>query len=291
MSGSLFKFWNNRFSTFGNLAFAAFLIAIFSGIPLAIGYSVNHPADSIQVLLLTDARSVFFRSLHYWSGQLFLLFTFIHVIEHLSTNSERNLKKGLWIRLVLALLFSVFVMLSGFILKADVEGKMALQIFSGLLGIVPLVGDYLRITILGPADNLNLIYIHHLITTTVVIGFVIIEHMRRAWPELLAYIYLLGFSMSLAVLIPQGLQLITTAKIRGPWYFIGLQEILHWIPNPLIVVGMLTGCLVFFLFLVWLSPVKSQQAKKLLLAILLLYGVLTVNNWGFRDASWNSLFF
>ncbi len=291
MSGSFFKFWNRRLSTFGNLAFAAFLIAVFSGIPLAIGYNTNHPADSLQILLLTDSRGVFFRSLHYWSGQLFLLFTFIHVIEHLSTSSERNLKKGVWIRLVVALLLSVFVMLSGFILKADVEGKLAQQILSGLLRIVPLVGDELRITILGSADNLNLIYIHHLITTTIFIGIVIIEHMRRAWPELLAYVYLLGLSTSLAVMIPQGLQLITTAKIRGPWYFIGLQEILHWIPNPLVVVGILTCCLTLFLLMIWLSPVKSQRIKKLLLGLLVFYSILTVNNWGFRDASWNSFFF
>ncbi|NQU64632.1 MAG: DUF4405 domain-containing protein, partial [SAR324 cluster bacterium] len=219
----IFKFWNQRLSTFGNLAFAAFSIAVISGIPLAIPYNVERAADSLQLLLLISPGAAFFRSLHYWSGQLFLLFTLVHVIEHLSKNSEGDLKKGLWARLVLALLFSFFVMLSGFILKADVEGGMARQILSGLLKIIPLVGPDLRKAILGSSDSLHLIYIHHLISTTLFLTIVIMEHMRRAWPELLSYVYLLGLSTVLAVLIPQGLQLAATDKIRGPWYFMGLQ--------------------------------------------------------------------
>jgi len=291
MFGSIFKFWNRRLSTFGNLAFAAFLIAVVSGIPLAIGYDVDNPSDSLQLLLLTDAPGVFFRSLHYWSGQLFLLFTFIHVIEHLSEGSERDLKKGLWIRLVLALLFSVFVMLSGFVLKADAEGRMAQQILNGLLKTIPLLGADLQIVILGNSNSLNLVYIHHVITTTLFIGIVIIEHMRRFWPELLSYVYLAGLATTLTVLIPQGLQLTTSAEIRGPWYFIGLQEILHWISNPLLVVGILTSGLMLFILLRWVNPVRSQKTKRFLFAMLIFYGILTINNWGFRDASWNSLFF
>ncbi|MBT4088047.1 MAG: DUF4405 domain-containing protein [Deltaproteobacteria bacterium] len=291
MPGSIFIFWNRRLSTFGNLAFAAFLIAVISGIPLSIVYNVDRATDSLQLLLLTLPRGAFFRSVHYWSGQLFLLFTLIHVIEHLSKNSERDLKAGLWTRLVLALLLSFFVMLSGFILKADVEGKMAQQIFGGLLKTFPFVGSDLRMIILGNSDSLNLLYVHHLISTTLFIGIVILEHMRRAWPELLSYVYLLGASTLLAILIPQGLQLTTSAKIRGPWYFIGLQEILHWISNPLVVVGLLLCCLGGFLLLRWMKPTKSKWTKKFLLALLLFYGILTVNNWGFRDANWNSLFF
>lgn len=290
MSGSIFKFWNGRFSTFGNLAFAAFLIAVISGIPLAIPYSVDNAADSLQLLLLTNPAGVFFRSLHYWSGQLFLLFTLIHIIEHLSKSSERDLKQGLWTRLVLALFFTLFVMVSGFILKADVEGRMARQILSGLLKTVPLVGSDLQTAVLGNSDSLSLIYTHHLITTSLILGMIIIEHARRAWPELLSYVYLLGISTVLAVLIPQGLQLTETAKIRGPWYFMGLQEILHWITNPLVVVGLLVCCLVFFFMLRWMNPVKSTWTKKILFTLLVFYGVLTINNWAFRDANWNSLF-
>jgi len=291
MLEQLFRFWNRRLSSAGNLAFAAFLIAVLSGIPLSIGYHVDNASDSLQLLLLTNSAGVFFRSVHYWSGQLFLLFTLIHVIEHLLKGGERDVKSGLWFRLVLVLLFSVYVMLSGFILKADAEGQMARQIFSGLLETIPFIGKDLRIVLIGNSNSLGLVYIHHLITTTLIIGIVIFEHVRRAWPELLAYITLLGTSSILSILIPQGLQLADAGTIRGPWYFIGLQELLHWIPEPLVVVMITFGCLTGFLLIHWLKPAAASWTKRALVMLLVFYILLTLNNWGFRDANWNSLIF
>ncbi len=291
MPGLFFKFWNRRLSTFGNLAFAAFLIAALSGIPLSFFYSVERAADSLQLLMLTSTAGDYFRSIHYWSGQIFMFCTLFHIIEHLWKGSERELKPGLWLRLVLVLLFSFFVMLSGFILKADVEGRMARQILSGLLETLPIIGRDLRLMVLGSSESLALIYIHHLVTTSLIIAIVIIEHVRRAWPELLAYIYLLGTSSILAVLLPQGLQMSSSASIRGPWYFIGLQETLHWVTEPLAVVLIVSGCLIGLIMLRWMKPGSSRWTKQMLLGLLVFYTVLTINNWGFRDANWNSLFF
>jgi ubiquinol-cytochrome c reductase cytochrome b subunit len=291
MPEQLFRLWNRRLSTFGNLAFAAFLIAVLSGIPLSITYNLDRASDSLQLLLLTNNAGVYFRSIHYWSGQFFMLFTLIHVVEHLSKGGEREVKSGLWLRLVLILLFSFFVMLSGFILKADVEGQMAKQILNGLLETIPVIGKDLRIIILGNSESLGLVYIHHLITTTLIIGIVIIEHIRRSWPELLAYVYVLGASTILAVLIPQSLQLADGSTIRGPWYFIGLQELLHWIPEPLAVIAVTFFCLAAFVLVRWLKPAVANRTKKVLLALLVFYIILTVNNWGLRDANWNSLIF
>lgn len=291
MPGLLFTFWNRRIPTFGNLAFAGFLVAVLSGIPLAFSYDVGQASDSMQVLLLTNPAGVFFRSVHYWSGQLFLFSAVLHVIEHLWKNSEIDLKPGLWLRLVMVLLLSLFLMVSGFILKADVEGKMAQQILAGLLETVPVFGQGIRSLVLGGSNNLSIIYVHHLITTTVLIIFIIFEHVRRAWPDLLAYIYLLGISGVLAVMLPQGLQLAGEAAIRGPWYFIGLQEILHWITSPALVIFLLTFFAVLFTLLRWMPAAPSRRAKKLLLGLLVFYLLLTINNWGFRDANWHSLIF
>lgn len=291
MSAKLFKYWNQRIPTFGNLAFAAFLIAVLSGIPLSFAYNAGQPLDTLQLLLLTNQAGVYFRSIHYWSGQIFLFATFLHVIEHLWKNSETELKPGLWLRLILVFLFSIFVMLSGFILKADVEGQLARQILTGLLETIPLIGKDLQLLILGNAENLSVLYMHHLITTSFFIGLVAIEHARRVWPELLSYIYLTGISTALAVLLPQGLQLAEGSAVRGPWYFIGLQEILHWISEPLAVILMMTIGLAALLFIRWMSPLTSKWTKRSLLGLLLVYVLLTVNNWGLRDSNWNSLIF
>ncbi|MCP4754983.1 MAG: DUF4405 domain-containing protein [Proteobacteria bacterium] len=290
MARSFYQIWNRWFPTFGNLAYASFLVAVISGIPLAIPYRVERAFDSLQILMLTNPGGVFFRSIHYWSGQLFIAFTLVHVIEHLLNRNERDLKKGLWLRLVFALLLALFVMLSGFILKADGEGVMARQILKGLLGTLPLIGENLGRFVLGSSKSLQLIYLHHLVTTTLFIWIIIIEHVRRIWPDLLSSVYLLGAGTILALLFPPGLQLFDAPLIRGPWYFIGLQELLHWIPDPLIVIGLLILYLLLFGLVRWMSPVKAGLTKRILVLFLVFYIVLTLNNWGFRDGNWNQLF-
>ncbi len=286
MTGRLFIFWNRWFPSFGALGFASFLIAVVSGIPLAISYQVDHAFDSLQLLQLTNPGARYFRSLHYWSGQLFILTTFIHVIEHLIGQNEKKLKPGVWLRLVLALLFALFVMLSGFILKADAEGRMAGQILGGLLSTIPLTGDGLKLMVLGSSGDLDLVYVHHLVTTTLFLWVVIIEHTRRIWPDLLSTVYSLGICTVLAVLIVPALELPDAPLIRGPWYFIGLQEILHWIQQPLVVIGILLIVLILFILVRWLTAGKASLVKRFLVFLLFMYMALTINNWVFRDGNW-----
>jgi len=290
MAKAFFKTWNRGFPTFGNFAFASFLVAVISGIPLAIPYQVDRAFDSLQILHLTNPAGLFFRSIHYWSGQLFILFTVVHIIEHLLEGNERDLKTGLWIRLVIVTIASLFVMLSGFILKGDGEAVMARQILIGLLSTLPVFGETLKLFILGASKNMQLIYLHHLVTTTVFIWVVIIEHVRRAWPDLLSSVYLLGGGTILAILFPPELMLPGAPLIRGPWYFIGLQELLHWIPDPLSVIGMLTLLLLLFSLVRWLPDKISIIGKWTLFIFLLFYSALTLNNWCFRDGNWNSIF-
>ncbi len=291
MARLFFRNWNRRFPTFGNLAYTSFLLAVVSGIPLAILYQVHRAFDSLQILQLINPGGVFFRSLHYWTGQFFILFTLIHVVEHLLEKNERGLKSGLWLRLVFVLLLALFVMLSGFILKADGEGVMARQILNGLLGTVPIAGEYLGRLMLGPVNNLQVVYLHHLITTTFFIWIIIIEHVRRVWPELLSFVYLFGAGTILVFLFPPGLQMSNAPIIRGPWYFIGIQELLHWTPDPRFVVLFLVLCLVLFSLIRWMTPVKAGIAKRILVLFLFLYIILTLNNWILRDGNWNQLFF
>jgi quinol-cytochrome oxidoreductase complex cytochrome b subunit len=288
MTGSFFKIWNRWLPSFGGLSFSSFLIAVISGIPLAISYQVNNALDSLQLAQLVNPGALFFRALHYWSGQFFVLFTILHLIEHLAAGNEKKVKTGVWLRLMLALLFSFFVMLSGFILKGDAEGIMAGQILKGLLTTIPLIGQDLRLMVLGVSGNLELIYLHHLVTTTLFILIIIIEHARRIWPDLLSFVYILGVGILFSALFIPTLELPEAAFIRGPWYFMGLQELLHWISEPGYVVGLLSLNLLFFCWIHWMNPRQATMTKRVLVVLLSFYIILTVNNWLFRDGNWNS---
>ncbi|MFN3695016.1 MAG: DUF4405 domain-containing protein, partial [Ignavibacterium sp.] len=111
---SFVDFWN---LPFGNIATASFIIAVVSGVFLAIPYDVKNPYESISALLLINPAAVFFRNVHYWSAQIFLVFTIIHIIDHLRRETEYKVKDGVWFRLTVSILTTFFVMLSGFILK------------------------------------------------------------------------------------------------------------------------------------------------------------------------------
>jgi len=93
------------FDTFGTIATASFLICAISGIILAVPYDVNNPFDSISLILITNPSATFFRNLHYWSAQFFLIFTILHLWDHLKAGTEKNQSRGIWLRLSISILF------------------------------------------------------------------------------------------------------------------------------------------------------------------------------------------
>ena len=105
--------------TFGQISFAAFIISAVSGIFLAIPFDIKSPLDSISFMLLTNPGGVFFRNIHYWSAQTFLIFSILHIYDHLKKSNEKNVAAGVWLRLTFSLIVIFFVMLSGFIIKGD----------------------------------------------------------------------------------------------------------------------------------------------------------------------------
>lgn len=284
-----FSLWNRRFPTFGILSAASFLIAVITGIPLAIYFDVSSPFDSLQLLALQNPPGQFFRSLHYWSGQLFLWFTLAHILEYLLLSRERKLATGIWLRLVFSILLSFLVMLTGFILKGDEEGRMALQIFGGLIDTLPFIAKQTRTLILGGNGDFQVIYMHHMVTTSIFLWVIIIEHARKIWPSLLSYLYSLSVVSILSVFLPAGLAWKSSEAVKGPWYFIGLQELLHWFTNPLFVIAQVLLFFGAFTTLPWLKEKQSTGLKWVLLILIGIYILLTMNNWVLRDASWNSV--
>ena len=127
--------------TYGQTAFASFIIAAISGIFLAIPFDIKNPFDSISIILLTNPAANLFRFIHYWSAQFFLVFTILHFWDHLKLSTEKNVKKSVWLRLTIALLIIFYAMLSGFILKGDADSIQAKSILTTLLQKIPLFGN------------------------------------------------------------------------------------------------------------------------------------------------------
>ncbi|OFY49130.1 MAG: hypothetical protein A2W85_16930 [Bacteroidetes bacterium GWF2_41_31] len=272
-------------TTFGQLSLALLIICVVSGIFLVVPYNVNDAYGSISFLMLTNPAASLFRNIHYWSAQFFLLFTVIHLYDHFTRKKAIKLNMALWFRLTLGVLIIFLAMITGFILKGDADAGQAQRIFSGLVTRIPLIGEMIRQTFLGDGESLQFIYVHHIATFTIFIIIVVMEHAPTIWPRLRDFVITMTSILILSVLLMAPLHDGLSMVVKGPWYFVGFQEILHLITHPgysLIIVLLL----LFLLFVVPLSRKKGWLPKRLLLFFTLVYLFLTVIGYFFRGANW-----
>ena len=263
-----------------------FLVCVFSGIFLAIPYDIQEPYSSIGKLLIANPWASFFRNLHYWSAQLFLVFIILHVWDYLGNSKSIKLKPGIWFRLVISLLFVFWVMLSGFILKADADSLQARRILETLLSSIPVFGDIISFSVLGPENDFQIIYVHHIATTSIFIAVIILEHAHTIWGKLKTFIISLILISLLSVVFQAPLHNNLDPIMKGPWYFLGLQEILHWLSYPGVSLLLILGILVLIYFLPSLKSRPGLILRKTLLYSFYLYLILTLIGNFFRGENW-----
>ena len=123
-------------TTFGTLALAMFWLVVISGIVLAIPFDVEKPYASVSTILIANPAASLFRNLHYWSAQLFLVFSLVHIYDHFKKKEDIRLKKGLWFRLSIGVLIIFLAMLTGFLLKGDADSLQARRILDNLISVL-----------------------------------------------------------------------------------------------------------------------------------------------------------
>jgi hypothetical protein len=274
------------FDTFGAIATASFLICAVSGIVLAVPYDVSNPFKSITLILITNPAASFFRNLHYWSAQFFLIFTILHIWDHLKAGTEKNQTHGIWLRLTFSILFVFFVMITGFLLKADTDSIQAKRIIAALIETIPLIGRIISTGLLGSEKDFQIVYIHHIATATIFLTIIIWEHARSLWTRFSTFLVTLVVITILSILFHAPINDHSSPVVKGPWYFVGLQEILHWVSNPgwvMLFILLIVG-LVYLLYFV--PQLKGKFLKKTLLLLLIIYLVLTVVGYFFRGENW-----
>jgi quinol-cytochrome oxidoreductase complex cytochrome b subunit len=279
--------------TIGDLATAAFIVAVAAGVAVAVPYGTQDAHGSIAALLLANPAGAFFRNVHYWAGQLCLVLTLVHVWDHLRASTEHRVGRGVWLRLALTLPLLAFIMLSGFLLRGDADARQALRILTEATSQVPLLGPLAATMMFGAGERLDVIYVQHAATATIAVWLFVIEHARRGvWPRASAFVAVTVATSGVSLVMSPGLHDGLEPIIKGPWYFLGLQEILHWTPWPLAVV--LAGfAIVSVLYAVRVMPAsRAAWAKVILLVLAAAYlglcGVgafLRGENWAW-DPAW-----
>jgi hypothetical protein len=274
--------------SFGDAALACFALCALSGVLLLPAFDAGDGVRSIGQWLLANPGAAVLRNLHYWTAQAFLVLTVLHAWDHLRRGRELRLARGVWLRLVASLPVLAFLMLSGFLLRGDADAQQARRILQEMLDLMPLAGPALAQFLLGSdSGSLQIAFLQHAATATAIVWLVVVEHARRIWGGPRAWVLAVAGCGTLALLVSPGLHDGQDPGLKGPWYFLGLQELLHWSSWP---AWLLLAGAALLALLAWIPEAQARaaaRAKGGLLAVVALYFVLCLAVLFARGANWS----
>ena len=261
----------------GGAALISLFLSVISGIVVALQYDPAEPYYSTSAIELTIPYGSFWRALHYYSSQAFFLLLLAHVAIELWKN-DHTLKQGPWIRLCLTVPMALVLLFTGYVLRGDATGEAAGTIAEHIAQAIPLIGYRLNDLLFDLHDSgVRKVYAQHVIGLMVLGGVAVWPHLRRYTAQWRNHPALVVATILLSGLVAAPIEPnhFGMTFIAGPWFFLGLQELLrYWHPF----IAGVAAPMIPMMLLLWL-PRASRARLYCLLAIglwLVLYGVLTV---------------
>jgi quinol-cytochrome oxidoreductase complex cytochrome b subunit len=254
-----------RFSStlgLGLIAFYLFVILTVSGLVLML-YYVPHPDAayrSMKDIEFAVTFGMFLRNAHRWAAHGMVAVVFLHMCRVFFTGSYKRPREFNWVVGVVLLLLTLALSFTGYLLPWDQLAFWAITVGTSIVAYFPLVGEPVRYLLLGGHEigqaALLRFYVLHCVVLPLVMGGLIGLHfwrvrrdggiavppgrMRRApvWPhllfrELLVLVVVLVVVLAAALLVDAPLEEIADAArtpnpAKAPWYFLGLQELVHY---------------------------------------------------------------
>jgi len=260
----------------GGHTLVSLYISVLSGIVIALQYNAAEPFYSTATIELVVPFGSFWRALHYYSSQAFFLLLICHLVAILWEN-DYSFKRSAWVRLTASLPVGLLLLFTGYVLRGDATGEAAGAIAEHITLAIPLIGAPLNTILFDiSAVGVNKVYTNHLIGLMVLGGFCIWPHLRRFTARWRNHIplTLIILAMSVALTTPMEPDRIGLLHIAGPWFFLGLQELLRYIPAFWAGVVVPATIIVALLLL----PTETGSRRRCLLFMvlwMLVYAVLT----------------
>ncbi len=264
----------------GGSALISLYLSVLSGIVVALQYNPADPFYATSALELVVPYGSFWRGLHYYSSQAFFLLLICHFTAVVWDNTHYYSRMS-WLRLSLSLPLAMLLLFTGYILRDDATGEAAGLIGENILRSIPLIGVWLNDLLLAVTTHGVLrVYANHIAGLMVIGGICVWPHLRRYPARWRNHLVVVSCVALLAVLTTAPLEPhhFGMLHIGGPWFFLGLQEILRYMPTfwAGVAYPALFVCLLLFL------PHRGTARKWCLLLTgtwLGLYAVLSFVSW------------
>ncbi len=265
----------------GGHALISLYISVVSGLIVGLQYNAAEPFYSSATIELIVPFGSFWRSLHYYSSQAFMFFLLAHlaiILWQRDYSPADRFTRGAWLRLTASVPIALALLFTGYILRGDATGEAAGAIAENITLSFPVLGDYFNKLLFDSTTvGVQKVYLNHLIGLMVVGGVCVWPHLRRytaSWRNHIPVVFAL-FLLSPILKTPLERDHFGLLHIDGPWFFIGLQELLRYLPvfwAGIFIPATFVGALLF------LPP--EGRARRFAFwfmgAWLLVYAVLTV---------------
>lgn len=220
-------------SRWGASSMVALYVSLISGVVVSLQYDPSQPYYSSSSLDILAPFGAFWRSLHFFSSQAFFILAVVHLVVIVLDRSRSPMAFRRWLPLSLSMVVALLLLFTGYILRGDATGSSAGMIAENILLSLPLVGSFIDSLLFSMMDEgMKRVYANHMIGFGLLWLVLAWDHIRRYrvnWreqPVLVLSLVLLS-SVILAPMEPERLGIF---HINGPWFFVGLQELLRYVP-------------------------------------------------------------
>ncbi|MFC2063501.1 cytochrome b N-terminal domain-containing protein [Chloroflexota bacterium] len=253
--------------------------------------TTNEASSSIQRLSFLVPFGGLIRNLHFWSAQLLLVVSFIHLLRVVFTGSYGHPRRFNYL-LGMGLFIIVFLLdFTGYVLRWDTGIQWALVVGTNLIKTIPWIGNSLFLLLVGNSspgsETLIRFYSWHIFGLIIPAVILIVWHVfrvrrdggiaasssskrakskrisrlelvrRETLAMLIIGVILLLISIFFPAPIEQGIKEISilSGDASAPWFFLWVQQMLKW-GDPFI-----WGVLVPFLILIVMALIPYWFPK------------------------------
>jgi ubiquinol-cytochrome c reductase cytochrome b subunit len=216
----------------GELCLISLYFSAASGVVVALQYDFAHPFFSTAAIDLLAPFGGFWRSLHFYTSQLFFLLCVGHFLAILLDKTYLRLSLAKWLPLVVSLPVLLLWLFSGYVLRGDATGENAGVIAENICLSVPFFGPLLNTLLFAVLeDGLKRVYANHLIGLGIVWGVLCWDHVRKYRAHLADHGLFIVATLILSFVwqAPMEPEALGVFHRPGPWFFLGLQEMLRFV--------------------------------------------------------------